>query len=211
MLHLLGIVGPDARLPEVGSVRLIDCDDAAMIVQEVPPDFGSDAIKSLTEAILTEGWGAICRLAETSTVVALRFGQLAEDEDAVRNVCAKLTDDRILDRCGGLEEWTVTFLPKQEAGIKGRGYLAARSDERRSQAALTETVKDLGEKIDSLEAMSESVPEGRGISVQVLVAREARAGTLERLESVAEEKGLDARAVGPQPILHFADGGPYDG
>lgn len=210
MLHLLGVVRSDARIPEVGSVRLIDCHDAAMIVQEVPADFGSEATKALTEAILAEGWGAMCRLAETSTVVALRFGQIADDEDAVRGVCAALKEEGILDSRQGFEEWTVTFIPKRVPSGSGRGYLAARLDERRSQADLTEIAGSLAEKIDSIEAMSAPTFDKMGVSMQLLVARETRAGTLERLESVAEENGLHARAVGPQPLLHFVDVGPQD-
>lgn len=207
MLHLLGIVAPDARLPEIGSVRLIDCDDAAMVVQEIPPDFGSEATRALTEALMTEGWGAMCRLAETSTVVALRFGQIVENEDAARGICAKLTEEGVFDRKQGFEEWTVTFFPKQNSEVRGRGYLAARSNERRRQADLTETVRRLATKIDSLEAMSAPVASEQGVSVQLLVTSESRSGTLEGIESMAEEEGLDARAVGPQPILHFTDGG----
>lgn len=206
-LHLLGLVAPDARLPEVGSVRLIAGEDAALIVQEVPPDFGAEAAAALTEALLTEGWGAMCRLAETRTVVALRFGQTVDDDETARSVCAGLVEDGLLDRMSGLEEWTITFFPKPDAPATGRSYLAAKAGARQRQENLAQTVQTLADKIDSLKGMSEPVPAKDGVSVQMLFATKARAGTLEGLEAVAEEEGLDARALGPQPILHFADGG----
>lgn len=210
-LHLLGIVAANTRLPEVGSVRLISCDDSALIVQEVPPDFGSEAAGTLTEALLTEGWGAMCRLAETRTVVALRFGQVVADEEAARNVCVSLTKDGVLDRMQGLEGWTITFFSAQSQRTKGRGYLAARSLARQRQADLFTSLQGLADKIDTLKAMSAPARTVRGVTVQMLLERSQRAGTLEGIESIAKEEALDAHAVGPQPVRHFANGGMRHG
>ena len=212
MLHLIGLTGEDASLPGVGSVRILAVDGAALVVQDIPPDFGAETAQTLTEALLAEAWGALCRLSETRDVLAFRFGQTVEDEDAARRVAREIGAAGMLahgDVKGG-EEWSLSFSARPGAEVAAGSYLAARAAERRARLDLAETAQAMLRDLDGPRRVSAAVTEEGAVGFQVLLPRGDRDDILERIGTSAEKAGLAARATGPQPVLHFAPD-PDDG
>jgi hypothetical protein len=210
---LYAVVPADARLGSVcgvggRSVEAVRADSAAVVAELMDGPVSSDADSALRFA---EAVGAI---AETATVLPVRFPTTAPSRDAVLDLLERNSDEwsRRLGELAGRVELSVRMpsappssaatTPDPDAAGEGAAYLAERARLARNRESALQEVEGL---LAARSTASRRLPDRDGqVRLACLVDRDAAARLRQALEEWRSADGRRLQVAGPWPPYSFA-------